>query len=127
MTLLDTFASTSGTTITRSGLTLTGYKFLLIVLNGVSHNNGVGSMSVRLDGVDVTSTFGGDPGEEISGLLWLNLANGRTTCVSGPVGAGNGAVTTNDTAYSTATTSLVFSLFATNQFDAGSIDVYGVK
>jgi len=123
MTLLDTFATTSGTTITRSGLTLTGYKFLLLAFDRVSHNGTIiqNSEYISVGGAIITPAFNGTG--SVSGLVWIDLSSGITTSL---VFGGEGGLANTLSSISTDTTSLAFTL-SNRSFDAGSIDVYGVK
>ena len=118
MTLLGTLTTTSGTPQTLSGLNLTGYKFLFIMLNGVSHSqSGSTNLTLSFGGVAMV-TVGGS--ELLKATLWCDLATGLAVLDKGTPAQGG------VTAYSTATTSISFT-FANSTFDAGSIRVYGVK
>jgi len=122
-TLLGTITTTSGTTQTLSGLTLTGYSFLVAVVNGVS-------------GTTLTNLFfqGNDTGKSITttqlaqGMITVDLATGIAACSMG--GGGNTTVTTAyigfGTTLTTASTSVSVSVSSGN-FDAGSVRIYGVK
>ena len=124
MTLLGTLTTTSGTTQTLSSLTLTGYKYLLIKVNGVSHDSGT-SRYLNLGTARVADNF--TLTEPIYGFSFLDLDSGvASSSVS------RSATTTSNsyvmlTGYSSASTSLVFSWSGAGNFDAGSIKVYGVK
>jgi hypothetical protein len=122
ITSLGTANTTSGTSATVSGLTLTGYKFLIISLNGVSHN----STSNRA--VNVSSSTTVNTGAQItdnnisaSTLVYvqafLNLANGAAS------GAGEGGLS----GITTASTSVSLVLNGSGSFDAGSFTVFGVS
>lgn len=119
MVLLGTIATTSGTTVTLSGLTLTSYTELYMVFNGVSIGN---TGTVSLNGIVVGDAS--NNGATIFGRIWVDLVNGAFLAAT----AGSSA---NDTlgggasGLSTASTSV--SLTATQTFDAGSIRVYGVR
>jgi len=118
---LGTITTTSGTTQTLSGLDLTPYKFLLCTVNGVS--TAASGVNLRFGGVSVAE------GIATSADLWfgsvlLDLSNGVATAIvsSGilpPVGGGI-------TGYSTASTSISFSLLSSS-FDAGTIRIWGLK
>lgn len=118
-TLLATVNTTSGTSQSATGLNLTGYKFLLCVVNGVSFN---ASDNLRIAGQQ-TSPASGGTGGVLYGHITVDLTSGlfwSTVSVVGPV--------TNSyvglTGYSTATTTVTFAPSGA-QFDAGSIRVYG--
>jgi len=117
-TLLGTLTTTSGTTQTLSGLTLTDYVSLYIVINGVSFT--ASSITMTLGGVAFCSPTG-LASSVVSGYSNLDLATGIFNTIS------TGSALRQDigdTSYSNATTSITF---AGGTFDAGSIKVYGVK
>lgn len=124
MTLLGTLTTTSGTTQTLSSLTLTGYKYLLIKVNGVSHDNGT-QRYLSLGASRITdNTALTDP---LYGFVFLDLDSGATSSSvsrSSTAGANSYVMLTG---YSSSSTSLVFSWSGAGNFDAGSIKVYGVK
>lgn len=123
--LLGTLTTTSGTTQTLSGLTLTSYKALLVVIDGVSHDNG-SARNLRLSGNRIsdasatgTATF--------DGFAVIALTSGR--CLST---VGNSTVTdtgSENTAsgITTSSTSMSFTWDGTGNFDAGKIHVWGIK
>jgi hypothetical protein len=126
LTLLGTLTTTSGSTQTLSGLTLTNYKYLLLDINGVSHNSGT------------TQHFNFGTGQVTSnGATSANICNG-TALVSLTTGILVGTVArstlpetlqsvVSQTGYSTATTSVSFSTAAGGTFDAGSVRIYGFR
>lgn len=131
VTLLGTLATTSGTSVTLSGLTLTSYKYLWLEFRGVSTSAG-GSALYFNSGVVARATLGSSGGtsESTNGsaVVWLgtgvfsswaagaNQASGvSTTVYSGVCGITN------------ASTSITLIDGFSNVFDAGSILVYGVK
>jgi len=125
MTLLGTLATTSGASVTLSGLGLTGYKQLSIVCNGVSTNNTSGwyvminSKKILIAGNGADQLTSGNGGATIdlgSGIFWSGTQN--TSSPTGTVYAGQSGLTT-------ASTSITFTISA-GTFDAGSIIVYGV-
>lgn len=118
MTLLETLTTTSGATVSTGTLTLTGYKRLYIVLNGISHDNTLNSKALQINSVGVTSAL--DSGTQ-RGFINLDL----TTGVSSSTIDGGGSLV-NLTTVTTATTGLTFGWAATASFDAGSIVIYGV-
>jgi len=118
MTLLGTLATTSGTTQTFSGLSLSGYVYLFIIVSGVSSQ----ITSTLIFGGMVVSPNTGDAGSAY-GLIWLNLANGWA---SAAVSAASDGVRQVQTPYTGASTSISFS-WGAGDFDAGEISIYGVK
>ena len=139
MTLLGTLTTTSGTSHTLSGLNLTPYKELFICFTNVSGNSGsttpAGANSLRIDSILVQGPTANN--YLSNGTIYLNLITGTfissywnaaaaNDSNSAPSSAGPGTLYYGRTSYSTATTSLVFSLVSAS-FDNGSITVYGVK
>ena len=133
MTLLGTLTTTSGSTQTLSGLTLTDYKQVYCVINGVSSSSTSGNFrlvdpnttSLSLQGVSGTST------NRIFAVMTLDLTTGLVfyignAAVGTAPATGAGGSTIGVTTFDTADTSITFNLSAGN-FDAGSILVYGVK
>jgi hypothetical protein len=133
MTLLGTI--TVATSPVLSSLTLTSYKQLYIVLNGVSGTGTTGNLTL-LDPNSTSFNLCSMPGTAsngLAGIVLIDLATGvinsnindsasttlPTYKTSGVVGAGK-------TTFSTSTTSLTFGV-STGSFDAGTILVYGVK
>lgn len=119
LTLLGTLTTTSGTTQTLSGLTLTGYKFLLFDLNSVSGNTN--GRSLLLGGIQVADD-GGDRDTQWSGSILMSLITGVFT---GQI-IGGTTVAVGDTTYSTASTSITWSMSSGASFDNGSIKIYGL-
>lgn len=119
LTLLGTITTTSGTSQSLNGLDLTGYKFVLCVINGVSFN---ASDNLRIAGQQASPASGSAAGI-LYGHVTVDLASGLFWSTVGVVGA-----VTNSyvglTGYSTATTSITFAPQGA-LFDAGSIRVYG--
>lgn len=119
MTLLGTLTTTSGTTQTLSGLTLTNYKRLYCVIDGVSWT---ASVSMTIDGL-VCTTSSGAAANVIYGSVDVDLATGVYVGL-GYVQATSGNVFVGKTSYRTSSTSITF---GGGTFDAGQIQVYGVK
>jgi hypothetical protein len=124
MTLLGTLTTTSGSSQTLSGLTLTDYKFLKFVVNGVSHTSAGASLSI---GSARTSDSEGSA-SIFHGIVEISLTNGFAssfvdTTANMPRSGGHWRAMSG---YTTATTSIVFSVSSGN-FDAGSVLVYGVR
>lgn len=124
MTLLGTLTTTSGTTQTLSGLTLTGYKKLLCVANGVSHDNGAGR-SITLAGGAISDLF--ISSAAAYGDIWIDLTTSRFFGAWSSGAVFPSSVNHNSTGLTTSSTSISFALSGTGNFDAGSILVYGVK
>ncbi len=123
MTLLGTLTTTSGSTQTLSGLVLTTYKSLYIVVNGVSFTAVAG---LSLNGVQIsdslTSTL-----NVFNGTIMVDLTSSIITGLigTGPAASGgSGSVYGRPGTYTTATTSISFS---GGTFRLGQILVYGVK
>lgn len=125
MTLLGTLTTTSGSTSTLSGLDLTSYKQLLFCLNNVS--TGLSTSQLELGGVQVTGSLS-TTANGWTGIFPLDLSTGVfgagvTAIPSGISGSasGNGRTSINNSS-----TSVTFSV-SSGSFDAGSIQIYGMK
>jgi hypothetical protein len=127
VTHLGTLATTSGTSVTLSGLTLTGYKFLQFQFEGVSTTSTTSFL--RLNGYIVAAlnpgtaadiSFGGGIIDLSNGAFWCAAAAFTGTTFAGSNGYGGPSGLT------TSSTSVTFTASA-NNFDAGSIRIYGVK
>lgn len=137
MTLLGTLTTTSGSSQTLSSLTLTGYKQLYIVFEGVSASST--SAVLRMTDPNSTNlqigTFSTtNAALKFTGIMTLDLGSGVFTCV-GYRGAAATGVSSGDASnsvfggistYSTSSTSITFTV-STGSFDLGAIDIYGVK
>lgn len=129
MTLLGTISTASGSNPTLSGLTLTSYKNLLLVLQGVSGSSDATFLlgTSTADDVAISGTVG--LASTIRGFLWLDLTNGTFAITSVNVGTSASASAVSfvgDTTITTAST-VVSLAVSTGAFDAGSVLVYGVK
>jgi hypothetical protein len=111
MVALGTITTTSGTSQSLSGLTLTGYKQLLLVCNGVQRSAS-GNITVG------SATFSSAT-NLMTGHLWIDLTSGVGSFT-------NAAGTTGATGYTTSTTTITFTTSA-GAFNAGSVLVYGVS
>lgn len=126
MTLLGTITTTSGASQSLGSLTLTSYKKLLLVANGVSHNAG-STQNITVGGIVASQTL--SAAQAAYGDYYIDLTTGR---VGGNGFTADGAqlqpnpVVQGNTGYSTATTSITVGVTG-GAFDAGSILVYGVK
>lgn len=134
MTLLGTITTTSGTEQTLSGLTLTDYKLLVLVFRGVSHNGGATrNLSIGTSTSDDITLFAmASSGSLFYGVITIDLTVGTVAgnISSALTGAGqisqSSIAIAGDTTITTAATSVYVALSSDN-FDAGSILVYGVK
>jgi len=117
---LGTITTTSGATATLSGLTLTGYKFLRLVLNGVSTNN-AGNLTLNSVVFNASATAG----EATSGFIEVDLTSGVFSAATGRGAAGTGSSGGGASGLTTASTSVTLGAGG-NTFDAGSVRVYGV-
>jgi hypothetical protein len=122
LTLLGTIATTSGSSQPLSGLTLTGYKYLLFSINNVSCT--VSLNSIQIGGVTITSSF--TNAGLCVGMAQVDLATGLIFGFGDDVIPDPLVFRGGLTGYSTSTTTVTVSMTAGN-FDAGSIAVYGVK
>ena len=126
--LLGTLTTTSGTTHTLSGLVLTTYKSLLIVMDGVSTsiNN-----PLLIDGQIFVANFPSANGAYGIGIIdlatgvFINTATVALLSGSGPA-SGVGVVQSGKVSLTTASTSVSITRTGGN-FDAGSVKIYGVK
>jgi hypothetical protein len=124
---LGTIATTSGSSVTLSGLTLTPYKQLQFFINGVSAL--AGSPNLRLNGYHVAALNTGNITDVVFGSGTIDLSGGVFGVSNVVFNAANLISTGNGGGLSgltTASTSITFTLSAST-FDAGSIIIYGVK
>lgn len=119
--LLGTLTTTSGAAQTLSGLTLTPYKFVRLVFNGVSIST---AANFYVSVVAVASVALVSSVELIYGFCDIDLSNGVGVILSSF--STTQKVAGGATGYSTATTSITVTATA-GTFDAGSIKIYGVK
>lgn len=126
MTLLGTLTTTSGASQSLTGLTLTDYKSLRCVLDGVSP--GGGSPNMMFEGLVFLAAAAS--GAAIYGIIDVDLTSSVGTMIFSDTIAlpAIEAATTlmMRSGLTTADTSVTFSLSG-GAFDAGSILVYGVK
>lgn len=122
MTLLGTLATTSGTSVTLSGLTLTDYKSLFVTYSGIIF---AGADTLTFGTLAVGTVFSGT--SQGWGAFWVDLT-------SGACGGGHARIVSSagvqavggSSGVTTASTSVTFTS-STSSFVAGSILVYGVK
>jgi len=126
-TLLGTLATTSGSTVTLSSLTLTDYKYLYVVANLTTSTGGT---NFRFDGTKILQNSSTSLDVYLTGHLFINLINGQYIPYFHrgsvePVSQGGGNQFGTST-YRTTTTSVSFNL-SVGTFSTGAIYVYGVK
>lgn len=135
-TLLGTITTTSGTSASLSSLTLTGYRQIQFVFNGVSSTATVAGVMLRILDQNGTSSldvgeFSNNANNTMSGIMTLDLFTGVFVSSifranAGTPSSGSGQIFSGITTFSTSTTSFTFNISST-AFDAGSIRVYGIK
>lgn len=132
--LLGTLTTTSGSTQTLSGLVLTPFRSLWISVQGVSHTSGVGAV-LRFSSPLLNITNSLSASSTRTGYIQIDLTSGGSFLSNLAVSSSTSEVITSQanvdvfvgrTGYTTATTSIGFTLSA-GTFDAGAIDFYGVK
>lgn len=116
MTLLATVATTSGASVSSGTLNLTSYRKLFISFIGISAANS--SAVLSLNGVTIITLGTAPATQSIWVELDLNSGIGYRCAASGITGDAYGIVN--------ATTSFLFAVAATT-FDAGSVQIYGIK
>jgi hypothetical protein len=125
VTLLGTITTTSGANQSLNTLTLTGYKFVELWLNGVSHNNGSDTtflvgQSTSDDVAIIDSVW--SAADVVRGFIRIDLATGLARPSLGGSAFGDDTVIT---AIVNASTTISVAVGA-GAFDAGSIRVYGI-
>jgi hypothetical protein len=130
MTLLGTLTTTSGSTVTLSGLTLTSYQQVVAVFKGVSQTaaNTIQFSSLNINTAPTASNA-------VWGILTVDLTTGiwvfpNTNALVAGENNSNGSVPAwfagIQNTLTTSSTSISFSI-ASGTFDSGSIRIYGVK
>lgn len=147
VTLLATLATTSGTTVTSSGLNLTSYRFLRIVINGVGTTTASFGLNLSLNSCFFFGDGTSNAGPTLSntrGFVEVDLATGvgfshvafvsaaapSSVSITGSQSAPISRDTrTLRTTVTTATTSISIAIPAGggSVFNAGSISIYGVR
>jgi hypothetical protein len=120
--LLGTITTTSGATQTLGSLILTNFKFVRMVFNAVSHNDG-SNRYLTLDGIRISPQEGA--GDTFKGIVDIDLTTGIAVATLGVTSGSTTTVYVADTAYTTATTDIVVGVSA-GAFDAGEVKVYGI-
>jgi hypothetical protein len=122
ITHLGTLATTSGSSVTLSGLTLTDYKALFVSYSQVTFST---AETFMFGSSTIGTVFSGT--SQGWGSFWVDLTSGAVGGGHGRVVASVGASTVaGNSGVSTASTSLTFTS-STASFNAGSIRIYGVK
>jgi hypothetical protein len=124
ITLLGTLVTTSGTSVTLSGLNLTGYKQLSVVCNAVSGSNGTIDY-VRINSANIFIVGVNNQLNQGNGGAIIDLGSGVFWATTQYSGAANGNSYGGQSGLTTASTSITFTVSA-GTFDAGSISIYGV-
>ena len=128
-TLLGTIATTSGSSVTLSGLDLTGYTHLQLIIDGVSSDQASQSYA-RLNNIRFFHVTSSGSTDYITGSAFVHIPTGVFWFVGGLIysGAPDGLGRTQGGAsgLTSASTSITITLEVGN-FDAGSIKVYGVS
>jgi hypothetical protein len=122
-TLLGTFTTTSGNSVSVNSLDLTTYTFLKFTIIGVGTT---GSATISLAGEQAFSTSSGT--STIRGFIELDLSQGVFSCTFADAGANDSNIANSrggDTSITNASTSITITTSGT--FDAGSIRLYGIK
>ena len=130
--LLGTITTTSGTTQTLSGLVLTPYKLLRLIISSVSGSTNATSLALQASNAVISSNLGANAAQVWRGIVEVDLSSGvysanvalttssaNTSGASSPYGGTCGI--TN------ATTSVSILAQGGGSFDAGSVLVYGCK
>jgi len=128
MTLLGTITPTAVNSLSLSGLTLTSYKSLQIVINNVNSSNNNDACYISSNNQQSGGGFIGG-GNASSGVFWLDLGTGA---LGGSLS--DNTVTVHTCAFggltnvSTSSTTIYFRHQSTSTFSAsGTIVIYGVK
>ena len=125
--LLGTLNTTSGPTATISGLTLTTYRQLWISVSNVSGTNG-SARSLTLNGI-VCSSSASTAASTYWGWMTVDLVSGQGLLMSQSYISPSGllGITQGVTGYNRASTSITFGWDVNNNFDSGTITVYGLR
>jgi hypothetical protein len=128
VTLLGTLATTSGSSVTLSGLTLTSYKLLIFVLASVSTS--ATDARVRVNGNEFARVNFNNATDFGHAYVSVDLATGvfstNASVFNSSAVLQAGSAYLGPSGITTSSTSIPFTL-STGTFDAGSIRIYGVK
>ena len=137
VTLLDTIATTSGTTVASSTLNLSTYLTLQVFIYNVGNTTSGGVLrwaETSGTALQISGTTGG-AGKSSNGVITHNLATG-VSHLGRSYDVPDGTTTLNfngssgigiNTEIDTATTSISFDFSGGETFDGGSILIYGLK
>ena len=127
-TLLGTIATTSGTSVTLSGLDLTGYTHLQLIVDGVSSDQATQNHA-RINNQNFLYVTASGTADYVTGSGFIHIPTGVFWFAGGlfysgfPEGLGRSQG--GSSGLTSASTSITLTLEVGN-FDAGSIKVYGV-
>lgn len=132
-TLLGTLTITSGTSQSLSGLDLSGYSSIRVVIKGASHSDGGGNHALQIESISLTSSV--SSATILAGSFDVDLATGIGTgivdlisSITPPQNKISAAGTLILSSISTATTSITFTWSGGASFDlaGSSIKVFGI-
>ncbi len=128
VTSLGTITTTSGASQTLSGLTLTDYKFLRLTYKAVSPN---AAANFYIDTTASIVVVASNANNIFRGVIELDLSDGTYSAnlalvASSGLASAASAPYAGKTGITTASTSVTVGV-SSGAFDAGSIEVYGVK
>ena len=129
--LLGTLDTTSGSSVTLSGLTLTPYKCLMFEFRSVSTDNTLSSLRWNSGTGPLLTTTIATATNGFNGSAFVWLSTGAFSSVVGSVALDiprsiDSQPWAGTTGITTASTSITIAI-AVGTFDAGSIRIYGVK
>lgn len=110
--------------VTFSGLTLTNYKFLVLVFDGVTHSAGA-SRNFVFGGVSLRPAFAAATGAY--GAVFMHIQTGVGMAALGGSGGGSSEATGFMTTYSPASTSVSVSLSGSGTFSGGNLYLLGIS
>lgn len=126
-TNLGVIITTSGTSASKSGLTLTGFSFLKLVFEGVSHNSGTSQSfllgtstadDIQISPATLSSTL-------FYGICHIALVDGTYAATVGPDSTGASDSYAGDCPITTASTAISVAP-SSGSFDAGKVIIYGL-
>jgi hypothetical protein len=109
---------TGATTATFSGLDLTIFKLLRVVINGAS---GTSTLTITLNGFSVVPTATASAAATVTADIWLTLENGKGFS---SFSTGN---TSRQGTHTLTSSSTSITLTGSSSFDAGTISVWGLR
>lgn len=115
----------SGSTVSFTGLTLTSYKFLVIVIAGVRHGaGGDRSLQLTVDNRLLTSSY--SAGNSMQGMCVIHLASGAAFVSTGLPSGGTARSTGFITPYNNATTIVGITLDGSGSMNDGTFYLVGI-